>query len=173
MEIKTSAEKWWLFKYKPKLFKENNNRELHKRLVFVTYRGVIHETFAQLKKYDWHCSGQHKNIRKHDVLLVARGCDMEVVKPCYQWRKAVKSLGLSAEVGLAKELDCDKLIEPYIFKEKPVRVVLRNGLVVSCKLIVQDDWNLVARCKGTDAEEDNVAFVLIPKHGVYDVESCE
>ena len=119
MEIKTSFEKWWLFVYKPNYFTENNNRESHKRLVFVTYTGVIHETFAQLRKYDWYCSGQHKRIRKHDVQLVARACDWEVVKQCCQWRKAVRELGLADEAGLAKQLDCDKLINPYIYREEP------------------------------------------------------
>ena len=167
LDIQNPLEIWFFEKYKPS----------EKNLVLISYDGVLRETYDSLSTYQLLVkdSKKRKALKKNDLLMAVRASEFKVVQPCCLWRKAVRDLKLSPEVGLAKKLDIKQYVNPYIFREKlvrkvkPVKVVLRNGLVVSCKLIAQDPWRLIARCKVSNAK-DNIAFVLIFKHAVYSVE---
>ena len=143
------------------------------RLVMVGYQGVIRDTFKKYSPHVLMC--QEKNYKKQDVLFLCRASQWDTVKPNCVSRKPVREQGLKSEVGLAKKLDTSKLIDPYIAKisedgkyrhPTPVKIVLKNGIVVTGTIQAQDDWNLIVACKKTD----KTAWILIFKHGILNVE---
>ena len=168
MDIKAPVERWFFEDYKAD----------EKDLVIVGYDGVLKVTHSQSTRYQLHVlkDGQKISILdKNDLLMVVKASEFPIVKPKALWRKPVRELGLRPAVGLAKDLDIRRYVNPFIYKKKPLRkpllvkVVLRSGLVVSCKLVSQDPWHIIGRCKVSNAK-DNIAFVLIFKHAVYSVE---
>ena len=147
--------------------------QTEKSLVMVGYDGVIRDTLKRLYKFQLVC--KDKTYPKQNILLIAKTSDWGTVKPNCLWRKEVREQKLTAEVGLAKKLDTATHLKPYIGfikengkyrKPKRVKVVLRNGLVVSCKMLGQDNWNVIAEC----AHESKTALVLIFKHAIHFVE---
>ena len=145
-----------------------------KSLVMVGYAGVLRDTLKRLYKFQLIC--KDKTYPKQDLLLIAKASDFnDVVKPNCLWRKDVREQKLTAEVGLTKKLDTATHLKPFIGFIKPngkyrepknVKVVLRNGLVVSCKMLGQDNWNVMAAC----THESKTALVLIFKHAIHSVE---
>ena len=144
-----------------------------RKLVMVGYQGVKRDTFKKCFSHVLVC--QEKNYKKQELLFLCRASQWDIVKPNCLWRKDVREQGLKSEVGLAKKLDTEKLIDPYIAKisevgkyrhPTPVKIVLRNGIVVTGTIQAQDDWNLIVACKKTD----KTAWILIFKHGILNVE---
>ena len=128
-------------------------------VVMVGYQGVIRDTFKKYSRHLLMC--QEKNYEKQDVLLLCRAPQWDIVKPNCLWRKPVREQGLKSEPGLTQKLDTEKLITPYIAKisedgkyrhPTPVKLVLRNGIVVTGEILAQDDWNLIVACKKKEKE---------------------
>ena len=144
-----------------------------RKFVLVGYQGVIRDTFKKYSPHVLMC--QEKNYKKQDVLFLCRASQWDIVKTNCLSRKPVREQGLKSEPGLTKNLDIEKLITPYIAKisedgkyrhPPPVKIVLRNGIVVTGAILAQDDWNLIVACK----KDDKKAWILIFKHGILKVE---
>ena len=151
-------------------------KNTEKSLVMVGYEGVIRDTFKALCRFQLVC--KDNTYQKQDLLMIAKASEFnEVVKPLCLWRPEVKKLELKSEQGLTKKLDTAKYLKPYIGfvkdngkyrKPKSVKVVLRNGLVVSCRMLGQDNWNMVAECE----YKSRSALILIFKHAIHSVEKA-
>ena len=147
-----------------------------RNFVLVGYQGVIRDTFKKYSPHVLMC--QEKNYKKQDVLFLCRASQWDIVKPNCVWRKNVREQRLKSEPGLTKKLDTEKLITPYIAKisedgkyryPTPVKIVLRNGIVVTGVILAQDDWDLIVACK----KDDQKAWILIFKHGILKVEPAK
>ena len=168
-------------RYNPNKFQPPFERYYLQRIVcdgevaMVSYTDVKKGTFKKLTKFGLHC--EDANHQKQELLLLACVSDWDIVTRHIKSRPSVKEKGLHPEKGLAQQLDTDKYINPYIFHRKEdgsthkpilVKVILRNGLVVTCKLLRQDRYNIIARCK--DADPGERALIMIFKHGILSVE---
>ena len=164
---------WYLHNYKPE-----------SQLVFVKYEGVKRGDFKRVTRF--HISLHAPKTEgetpetplhsKHDILFMARQSDWHIVKPCCKWRKEVREKRLKPGARLAERLDDAKHLAPYALKIKekkvvrkafPVRIVLRNGLVITGKILRFDKWQVVVRCKSGDVD---TALILVFKHGIHRVE---
>lgn len=146
-------------------------------LVIGGYDAIKKDVFTGISRHFVKCESE--TYKKEDQLFISKACYWAVVKSQARRRNEVREQGLRPESGLAVQLDTKKNIDPYIFMDRgdrgvrkplPVKVVLRNGLVVSCKLVGEDEWNLIARCKDVVG---NRGYILLYKHGILGVEPVE
>ena len=147
----------------------------HTGVVMVGYAGVFRGKPKHTSKFGVHLNS--KSYEKKDLLMIARDADWDIVKSQSKWRKPIKALGLVPEAHLAKKLDGEKYLKPFtwftnkdgsIRKAVPVKVVLRNGLVVSCEMLKQDHFQLVCSVS-SDSER---TLILIFKHAILSVEKA-
>ena len=136
-------------------------------IILVPYAGINRDHFKESSQHMLLC--REKSYQKQDILFIVRACDWEVVKPFCQRRNSVKEQALKPEAGLAKQLNTAEYLTPYVFRRKPlpVKVVLRNGVVITCKLLRYDKYQVLALVKKTEQEK---ALILIYKHGILKVE---
>lgn len=115
---------------------------------------------------------------KKDTLFIARGTDWNVVKPSCLYRPEVREKQLGAKANLAQEFDTKRYFYPFSLKYKgkeitreaiDVRLVLRNGLVITGKILRFDKWQAIVRCEQADAS----ALILVFKHAILTVEPCK
>ena len=154
-------------------------------LVLVKYEGIKRGEFRNLSRF-------HVGVRipnpdgkdekpsheKQDTLFIARQKDWQIVQPCCKWRPEVKEKKLGAEAGLGASFETKRYFVPFAlqFRGKkitrepvPVRLVLRNGLVITCKILRFDKWDAVVMCEHSDKN----ALILVFKHAVLSVERAE
>lgn len=95
-------------------------------------------------------------VNKADCLFAVSASGWKRVRQTIKQRAAIKEQGLGAEPRLALREELHKL--PY---KTPVRVILRNGLVLRGIIVKPERWTILLQI-----DEQNV---LIWKHSVYSI----
>ena len=145
-------------------------------LVFVKFEGIKRGEFRKLTPYHIGAripnpDGKDEKLThaKHEILFIARDCDWQIVKSCVKWRNEVRAKGLKPESGLARLFDTKRYFKPFL-KSGPVRLILRNGLVITGEIHRFDRFQATVKCK---AKEDVTACIVVFKHALLSVEPCK